>query len=157
MHAVRFVPLRGTPTRAKVRGGAGGVRHRETVPCRRGAVHAQRIGAALIDTGNGEDTVSVDSTVFGGSLRLRTGGGNDWFRCAQSEAGPVAFNGLLLADLGDGDDELLLGTRSQVDDLVAFDAPGSRIAGGRGRNTFDDDSTHIVNPANVTITDFQPV
>lgn len=116
-------------------------------------------GQTIIETQAGVDTVIFDATTWTGSVSLSTGAEDDVFRCndvAIQPPSPTQFLSLLSADLGDGDDSMKLGRSNIINAGVVFGVFGSRVRGGRGHNTFNPATAVIVNPSNVTITDFVP-
>lgn len=111
-------------------------------------------GTTTIDMAGGRDVVVLEDTICNGAASLRMGTGEDVLEAGIFD--PVTFNATLSADLGEDNDGMFLGRLGVANAAVVFGGAGSRITGGRGRNTFDPATGQIVNPANVTITDFVP-
>ena len=116
-------------------------------------------GTTTIDMSGGRDVVVLEDTTYDGAVSLRMGTGEDVLEAGASigaALNPVTFNATLSADLGEDNDGMFLGRPGVVNAAVVFGGFGSRITGGRGRNTFNPATAVIVNPSNVTITDFMP-
>ncbi|MCS6896953.1 MAG: hypothetical protein NZM29_03185, partial [Nitrospira sp.] len=100
-------------------------------------------GTCTINTGAGGDAIRFEyGSTFTGFVMVDSGAGDDLLQAGFQTGAPSTtnFNGGLIAKLGDGNDELLLGldpgAGGDANSLANFGA-ASIIDGGTGLNLFD--------------------
>jgi hypothetical protein len=122
----------------------GGLSARGTVVLRtgRGNDHVRtddvNVGwGTWIDTGGGDDLVTVGANLLFAGATIRTGAGKDRVICTVKnwdDGGPVVRGfGALAVNLGDGDDEIIVNILDEVADPAAL--TNLLFAGGRGRDS----------------------
>jgi large repetitive protein len=114
------------------------------------AITLQRVavtGLTSITTGAGNDTLTIDNgSAFTGTFLADTGSGNDIISIAQSAGAPapVTFTGKATILAGAGNDTLQLGrpeaSGGDANSQALFVAAGSKVDGGSGNSTFDDEA-----------------
>jgi hypothetical protein len=114
------------------------------------AITLQRVAVTeitSITTGAGNDTLTIDNgSAFTGTFLANTGLGSDIISIAQSAhaAAPVTFTGTATILAGAGDDTLQLGrpeaSGGDANSQALFVAAGSKVDGGMGNSTFDDEA-----------------
>jgi large repetitive protein len=104
-------------------------------------------GLTSITTGAGNDTLTIDNgSTFTGTFVADTGSGNDIISIAQSvgAAAPVTFTGNAVILAGAGYDTLQLGrpvaSGGDANSQALFVAAPSKVDGGLGNSTFDDEA-----------------
>ena len=106
-------------------------------------------GPTSVRLGAGADLLSVEGSTFAGPFTADLGSGDDNISIAQDTGTPVptTFNGLTTIFAGTGNDTLLLGKAVAAggngNSNVVFAAAGSKIDGGAGLNSFDDEKAQF--------------
>ena len=100
-------------------------------------------GNTVISTGGGNDSLTIDDgCAFTSTFTTDLGSGDDTIAIAQdtAQAAPVTFTGKATINTGAGADTLLLGLLAgDANSRAVFVAAGSKIDGGTGINSFDDE------------------
>lgn len=97
----------------------------------------EKSGSLSISTGSGNDAVTLDGVTVAGKTDIRTGGGKDTLTVngsAQDQGHPYTFGDTFTADLGAGDDQILLAQDAAAKFPVTF-AKGVTIEAGAGNDT----------------------
>jgi Ca2+-binding RTX toxin-like protein len=109
-------------------------------------------GTTTIRTGAGQDTLTVGgATAFRGAFAADLGAGDDRIDVAQTAAAaPVTFTAGVTVLAGDGNDRLRLGIDgSAQNQKVVIDGGGIKWDGGRGINLFDPEAGQFELPAGI--------